>query len=63
METKLNRVTRATNVDFFQPNSFKINFFIQEHYQSVKDSVRPDLGPNCLQRLSEEDKSSHVFNP
>ena len=46
---------------------FKINFFInffQEHYQSVnglypdedQHSFSPDLGPNCLQRLSAEDK-------
>ena len=37
----------------------------QEHYQSVNSldpyqdgqSVRPDLGPNCKQRLSADDKS------
>ena len=35
-----------------------------KHYQSVKPfpdrdrrSVGPDLGPNCLQRLSADDKS------
>ena len=48
--------------DLFQ-NFFKK--FFQEHYQSVKGldpdqdrhSVGHDLGPNCLQRLSAEDKS------
>ena len=46
---------------------FKINFFkniLQEHYSSVKlsglHSVGPDLGPNYLQRLSEDDKSCHL---
>ena len=36
---------------------FKIDFFkkfFQEYYQSGKHSVGPDLGPNCLQRLSAE---------
>ena len=43
---------------------FKINVFqkfVQEHYQSVKQfglqCVSPDLGPNCLQRLSGDNKS------
>ena len=39
---------------------FKINFFekfFQEHYQSIKQNVGPDLDINCLQRLSAEDKS------
>ena len=45
----------------------KINFFpkfFQEHYQCVirlgsrsGQSIGPDLGPYCLQRLSEDDKS------
>ena len=46
---------------------FKINFFkklLQEHYKSVKrldpDQDRhffsPDLGPNCLQRLSADEQ-------
>ena len=48
---------------------FRINFFkniFQERYQSAKlypdqdqCSVGPRLGPNCLQRLSAEDKSCH----
>ena len=42
---------------------FKINFFekfFQEHYQGVKQfghSVGPDMGSNCLQRLSTDDKN------
>ena len=40
---------------FFQNKLFKKKFF-QEHDQSVKHSVGPDLGPNCFQRLSTEDK-------
>ena len=41
---------------------FKINFFkkfFKEHYQSFKCSVGPYLGPNCLQKLSVDDKSYH----
>ena len=37
-------------VDFF-----KINFFeklFQEYYQGVKRFVGPDLGQNCLKKLS-----------
>ena len=49
---------------FFKINSF-IKFF-HDHYQNVKQldpdqvqhSVGPDLGPNCLQRLSADDKVS-----
>ena len=41
-------------------NIWKIIF--QEHYQSVKrlgsSSVGPDLGPNCLQKLSADEKSA-----
>ena len=41
------------------------NQFFQEHYQSAncldpdldRHSVGPDLGPNCLQRLSADDKT------
>ena len=36
---------------------FKIIFFknlFQEYYQSVKHSVGPDLGPNCLRRLYQQ---------
>ena len=52
---------------FFKINLFKK--FFQENYQSVKQFqmktdilsdrhfVGPDLGPNCLQRLSADDKS------
>ena len=47
-----------SSVDFFKINFFKKIF--QEHYQSVKEfdtdqdrhTVGPDLGLNCLQRLS-----------
>ena len=51
------------SVDFFF--TFKIKKkFSQEHYQSVTrlisdqvpHSVSPDLGPNCLQRLGQEEK-------
>ena len=47
-----------SSVDFF----LKINFFkkiFQEYHQSIKHFVGPDLGPNCLQRLSADDKSCH----
>ena len=40
--------------DFFQNYLFQI--FLQEHYQSVRQSGGLDLGPNCLQRLSADDK-------
>ena len=46
------------------PTFFKINLyqkFFQEHYQSVKQVgsrfCGPDLGPNCLQRLSADNTS------
>ena len=44
---------------FFQNHFFKI---FQEHYQPVKwfgsrSGLTFDLGPNCLQRLSADDKS------
>ena len=50
----------VSSADFY----FKIYFFkkfFNEHFQSVKlfgsrHSVGPDLGPNCLQKLSAEDK-------
>ena len=49
---------------------FKINFFktfFQEHYQIAKGldpyqdriTFGPDLGPNCLQRLSADNNSHH----
>ena len=47
------------SADFFKMNFF--NKFFQENYYSVKQfdrlSVVPDLGSNCLQRLSADDKS------
>ena len=54
------------STDIFQ-NYIKKKIF-QEHYQSVKlfDSgqiqpfVGPDLGPNCLQRLSADGKNRHL---
>ena len=50
---------------------FKINFLqkiFQEHYESVNGldpdqdrcSVSPDLVPNCLQRLSADDRTFHL---
>ena len=44
-----------SSVDFFSRLTFSKIFF-QEHYQSVSP-VGPDLGPNCLQRLSADDKN------
>ena len=50
---------------------FKLTFFKKQSYRhtiTVSNSldphharqvVRPDLGPNCLQRLSADDKSRH----
>ena len=55
--------------DFLSVDFFKINFFekfLQEYHQRVSNSlipdqarsfVRPDLGSNCLQRLSAYDTS------
>ena len=47
---------------FFQINVFKK--YIQENFENVKVlgsrsglSVGPDLGPNCLQRLSADNKN------
>ena len=44
---------------------FFFSKYIQKHYQSVKQfwcrsgpTERPDLGPNCLQKLSADDKES-----
>ena len=50
------------SADFFSKLAFFFFFkkFFQEHYQSVKqfrNSVQPDLGPYCLQRLSANGKS------
>ena len=57
--------------DFFKINSFKKLF--QEYDQSqchtvldpdqARHNVRPDLGPNCLQRLSADDTSRQIVNP
>ena len=44
---------------------FKITLLeelFQEHYQSIKQFVSPDLGPNSLQRLSAYGKSALVNN-
>ena len=40
--------------------------FIQEYYQRVKQfgsRSGPDVGPNCLQRLSADDKSCQIQIP
>ena len=44
---------------FFSYADFFFKNILLEHYQSVKQSqekhfVGPDLGPNCLQRLSSD---------
>ena len=48
-----------SSADFCQNNLLKKIF--QEHFRSVKlfglHSVGPDLGPNYLQSLSEDDKN------
>ena len=50
--------------DFYHIELFQKKFF-QEQYQCKMDtdqdrcSVHPGLGPNCLQRLSADDKSPH----
>ena len=43
-----------SSADFFKINFFKK--FFQERYQSVKQFVGPDLGTNCMQRLSAGNK-------
>ena len=48
------------SADFFRINFFKE--FCQEHFHSVKQfgqNDSPDLGPNCLERQSADDKSHH----
>ena len=53
---------------FFNTNFFEK--FFQEYHQSVKQfgssqapqNVGPDLGPNCLQRLSADDTSRQRVN-
>ena len=58
-----------SSADFFKVNFFEK--FFQEHYQSVKqfldpDQARhfvgPDLGPNCLQRLSADNTRRQSLN-
>ena len=57
-----------SSADFFQNNFFKKVF--EEHCQTAKSlvpfqdqcSVGPDLGPNCLQRLSADDKDLSIRN-
>ena len=42
---------------------FKIDFlekFYQNYHQSVKHFVGPDLGPNCLQKLSADGTSRYM---
>ena len=46
------------SVDFFKNNFIKI--FFQEHYQSGKRSVGPNLGPNCFLNLSADDKNAKL---
>ena len=59
MHSSINSLHTESSAVFF---SFKINIFeqiIQEYYKSVKsldpDHDGSDLGPNCLQRSSEDD--------
>ena len=41
------------SADFFKSNFFET--FFQECDQSVKQFVKPDLDPNCLQKFSADD--------
>ena len=63
------QIQQIMALSFLSADFLKIHFIkklFQEHYQSVKQlwiqirtdihSVSPDLGPNCLQRLSADDK-------
>ena len=45
--------------NFFFLNSFRNTIRVSNSLDKDQDqySVRPDLGPNCLQRLSADDKS------
>ena len=47
-----------SSADFF----FKINFFETNSLDpdQVQQKVRPDLGPNCMQRSSADDKISSL---
>ena len=35
---------------------FQHNFFQEQHQRQLGQNVRPDLGPNCFQRSSADDK-------
>ena len=58
--------TFMSSTDFFSAKLFKKIF--QEYHQSVEQFgpksgltfVRPDLGPNCLHRLSADDTSEQI---
>ena len=45
----------------FSKNSFRITIWVSNSLDPDQDrqNVGPDLGPNCLQRLSADDKSRH----
>ena len=45
----------------FSKNSFRNTITVSNSLDPDQDrrSVGPDLGPNCLQRLSADDKSHH----
>ena len=47
--------------EFFQNYLFQNNIRVSNDLNPDQDrlSVSPDLGPNCLQRLSTDDKSCH----
>ena len=58
-------VILLSSVDFFQDQLFKKKSFrntirVSNGFDPDQDrhSVRPDLGPNCLQKISADDKSS-----
>ena len=59
------------SADFFFQNQLFRKVIFQEYHQSIKNSmdpdqvrrfVGPDLGPNCLQNLSENDASRQIVN-
>ena len=47
------------SISIFSENSFRNTFRVSNGCDpdQNRDSVGPDLGPNCLQRLSADDKS------
>ena len=55
------RQTVNSLLTFFKINFFKKNLSLSDSLDPDQDrhSVSPDLGPNCLQRLSTDDKSGH----